>query len=131
MIVRAAAAAALGLSVFIAPVATAGETPSGKAQAPAADSARPRDATSNLPSDSGSQTTTPKGAVTGAGQPQGKGKQPDVGSAGGLEPRARAQGTGQERDQKKAKDKAKRKDKAKDKNKDRSKANAKGDAKKE
>lgn len=54
------------------------------------DSARPADSTANLPSDSGSHTTLPSGAVTGAGLPEGTGKQPDVGKPGGLEPRARA-----------------------------------------
>ena len=54
-----------------------------------ADPSRPRDPTANLPSDSGSQTTLPSGAVTGAGLPYGKGKQPDVGNPGGAEPRAR------------------------------------------
>jgi hypothetical protein len=53
-------------------------------------SARPVDSTANLPSDSGSHTTLPSGAVTGAGLPEGSGKQPDVGKPGGLEPRARA-----------------------------------------
>ena len=52
--------------------------------------ARPANPTKNLPSDTGSQTTLPSGAVTGAGQPQGTGRQPDVGSPGGLERRARA-----------------------------------------
>ena len=54
-----------------------------------ADTPRPRDSTLNLPSDSGSQTTLPSGAVTGAGQPQGTTRQPDVGAPGGLERRAR------------------------------------------
>jgi hypothetical protein len=40
------------------------------------DPARPRDATANQPSESGAQSTTPKGAVTGAGQPQA-GAQPE------------------------------------------------------
>jgi hypothetical protein len=57
----------------------------------AADTARPADSTANLPSDSGSQTTLPSGAVTGAGHPEGVGRQPDVGAPGGLEPRARQQ----------------------------------------
>jgi hypothetical protein len=35
------------------------------------DPARPANPTDNLPSASGAQTTTPAGAVTGAGQPQG------------------------------------------------------------
>ena len=51
--------------------------------------ARPANAASNLPSDTGAQTTQPSGAVTGAGQPQGTGRQPDVGAPGGLERRAR------------------------------------------
>lgn len=51
---------------------------------------RPRNPTKNLPSDSGSQTTTPSGAVTGAGHAHGTIRQPDVGAPGGLEPRARA-----------------------------------------
>jgi hypothetical protein len=58
--------------------------------AAARDPARPADSTANLPSDSGSHTTLPSGAVTGAGLPEGTGKQPDVGQPGGLEPRARA-----------------------------------------
>lgn len=33
--------------------------------------ARPADSTANRPSESGAQSTTPPGAVTGAGQPQG------------------------------------------------------------
>jgi hypothetical protein len=56
----------------------------------ARDPARPADPTANLPSDSGSHTTLPSGAVTGAGLPEGTGKQPDIGEPGGLEPRARA-----------------------------------------
>ena len=50
---------------------------SSQAATKADDAARPADATANKPSESGAQTTTPKGAVTGAGQPQG-GAQPDV-----------------------------------------------------
>jgi hypothetical protein len=50
---------------------------------------RPSDATANLPSDTGSQTTLQSGAVTGAGQPQGTTMQPDVGEPGGLERQAR------------------------------------------
>lgn len=61
------------------------QQPAAKAQPPA----RPANPAANLPSDSGSQTTLPSGAVTGAGQPQGTGVQPDVGSPGGLERRAR------------------------------------------
>ena len=57
---------------------------------PGATSPRPANTTKNLPSDTGSQTTLPSGAVTGAGQPQGTGRQPDVGAPGGLERRARA-----------------------------------------
>ena len=41
------------------------------------ETARPADATANKPSESGAQNTTPQGAVTGAGQPQGA-AQPDV-----------------------------------------------------
>ena len=41
-----------------------------------ADPARPADATANRPSDSGAQSTTPRGAVTGAGQPQGASQAP-------------------------------------------------------
>ena len=52
---------------------------------------RPRDATRNLPSDSGSPTTQPSGAVTGAGQPQGTLPQADDGAPGGVEQRARDQ----------------------------------------
>jgi hypothetical protein len=50
---------------------------------------RPADPTANLPSATGSQTTLPSGAVTGAGQPQGTVKQPNAGAPGGLEERAR------------------------------------------
>lgn len=50
---------------------------------------RPRDATKNKPSDTGSQTTQPSGAVTGAGHPQGTQPQPDYGNPGGLEEQAR------------------------------------------
>ena len=50
---------------------------------------RPADPTANLPSATGSQTTLPSGAVTGAGQPQGTTRQPEVGAPGGLQPRAR------------------------------------------
>lgn len=60
------------------------------AAVPARDPARPMDPTANLPSDSGSHTTLPTGAVTGAGLPEGTGRQPDIGAPGGLEPRARA-----------------------------------------
>jgi hypothetical protein len=49
---------------------------------------RPDNPTRNLPSDTGSQTTQPSGAVTGAGQPQGTLPQPDSGK-GGVEERAR------------------------------------------
>lgn len=52
---------------------------------------RPGDATRNLPSDTGSQTTQPSGAVTGAGQPQGTLPQADYGAPGGAEQRAREQ----------------------------------------
>ena len=52
--------------------------------------ARPANPTANLPSDTGSQTTLPSGAVTGAGQPPGTTRQPDRGAPGGLETRARA-----------------------------------------
>ena len=58
-------------------------------QSGAATSPRPADPTANLPSATGSQTTLPSGAVTGAGQPQGTVKQPNVGAPGGLEERAR------------------------------------------
>jgi hypothetical protein len=44
----------------------------------AGDAARPTDTTANQPSESGAQNTTPKGAVTGAGQPQGKGQPEDA-----------------------------------------------------
>lgn len=54
-------------------------------------SPRPADPTANLPSDTGSQTTLPSGAVTGAGQPQGTVKQPRAGAPGGLEQRARSE----------------------------------------
>lgn len=64
-------------------------TASAHAQQSGTASPRPADPTANLPSASGSQTTLPSGAVTGAGQPQGTVKQPDVGAPGGLEERAR------------------------------------------
>ena len=76
----------LALVTFDAP---AQQQPAGSVQTPSGQPARPRDSTVNLPSDTGSQTTTPAGAATGAGQPQGMTRQPDVGSAGGLEKRAR------------------------------------------
>ena len=57
-------------------------------------SPRPANPAANLPSDTGSQTTLPSGAVTGAGQPQGTTRQPDVGSPGGLETRARRDARG-------------------------------------
>lgn len=57
-------------------------------------SPRPADPTANLPSDTGSQTTLPSGAVTGAGQPQGTTRQRDVGAPGGLETRARREARG-------------------------------------
>lgn len=50
---------------------------------------RPFNSVENLPSDTGSQTTLPSGAVTGAGQPQGTLPQPDDGAPGGVEQRAR------------------------------------------
>lgn len=50
---------------------------------------RPRNSAENLPSDTGSHTTLPSGAVTGAGQPQGTLPQPDDGAPGGVEQRAR------------------------------------------
>jgi hypothetical protein len=58
---------------------------------PVIDDPRPRDSTANLPSATGSQTTLPGGAVTGAGQPQGRTIQPEVGAPGGLQPRARSE----------------------------------------
>lgn len=65
--------------------------PRPEVQVPIPAEARPRDATANLPSDTGSQTALPTGAVTGAGQPQGTTMQADVGAPGGLERRARTQ----------------------------------------
>jgi hypothetical protein len=65
--------------------------PQPEVQANAGIPARPADSTAVLPSDSGSQTTLPTGAVTGAGQPQGLAVQPDVGNPGGLETRARTE----------------------------------------
>jgi hypothetical protein len=56
---------------------------------PSAAAPRPANPEANLPSDTGSQTTLPSGAVTGAGQPQGTTPQPDYGRPGGLEERAR------------------------------------------
>jgi len=50
---------------------------------------RPKNSAENLPSDTGSQTTLPSGAVTGAGQPQGTLPQADDGAPGGVEQRAR------------------------------------------
>ncbi len=63
--------------------------PQPEVQPTAVSEVRPADSTANLPSDSGSQTTLPTGAVIGAGQPQGTGVQPDIGAPGGLERRAR------------------------------------------
>lgn len=58
-------------------------------QSPAAGTdPRPKEAT-QLPSDTGAQTTQPSGAVTGAGQPQGTLPQPPEGSPGGVEEKAR------------------------------------------
>ena len=79
---HAAAIAFAALSAMAVTDATAQQVPANP---------RPRDSTANLPSDSGSQTVQPGGAVTGAGHPQGTGIQPDVGQPGGLERRARAQ----------------------------------------
>ena len=45
------------------------------------DAARPSDPTANKPSASGAQTTTPSGAVTGAGHPQGGAQPPQAQSA--------------------------------------------------
>jgi hypothetical protein len=84
-------AVAAGLATFLIVSGHALAQQSSTTGATKSDSTRPRDSTANLPSDTGSQTTLPSGAVTGAGQPQGKGKQADVGSPGGLEPRARQQ----------------------------------------
>ena len=75
-------AVALALSLTAASVEA--QQPSSKP-----DPARPANPAANLPSDSGSQTTLPSGAVTGAGRAEGKGRQPDVGAPGGLERRAR------------------------------------------
>jgi hypothetical protein len=80
-------AAALAAAVAIGGGAFAQQSPPKESKK--ADQWRPRDSTANLPSDSGSHTTLPSGAVTGAGHPQGRTRQPDVGSPGGLEPRAR------------------------------------------
>ena len=55
---------------------------------------RPANPAANLPSDTGSQTTLPSGAVTGAGQPQGTLPQPDDGAPGGVEQRARHERSG-------------------------------------
>jgi hypothetical protein len=54
------------------------------------DVARPRDPTANVPSAIGAQTTTPQGAVTGAGNAQSPGlKELEYGRPGGLQQRAR------------------------------------------
>src|SRR5690606_40536518 len=85
---------ALTAAVVLAAAPTQAQTPDpsqaepGRADKKAADP-RPRDATRNLPSDTGAQTTQPSGAVTGAGQPQGTLPQPRAGKPGGLEERAR------------------------------------------
>lgn len=82
-------AAAVGAALLLLACSEAPPLP--EVAAPTPNTARPADATANLPSDSGSQTTLPSGAVTGAGQPQGTTVQRDVGAPGGLEPRARAE----------------------------------------
>lgn len=88
MIARGALAVAIGLATVSIACPTHAQQPGAKPQAQ--DPARPKNPAANLPSDTGSQATMPSGAVTGAGQPQGKGVQPDVGAPGGLERRARA-----------------------------------------
>ena len=88
---KAALFAALAVSAILLPIESgAQQQPASSSQVQSKDPLRPRDSTANLPSDSGSQTVIPGGAVTGAGQPQGTTRQPDVGSPGGLEPRARS-----------------------------------------
>lgn len=77
------------LLVALAAASIFASVPAHAQQSGAATSAPPADPTANLPSATGSQTTLPSGAVTGAGQPQGTVKQPDVGAPGGLEERAR------------------------------------------
>lgn len=79
------------LAAIAAATAGALATFAAGAQAPANAPLRPKDPTANLPSDTGSQTVIPGGAVTGAGQPQGMTKQQDVGAPGGLERRARTE----------------------------------------
>ena len=66
----------LRIALAAAAVATAFISVPGYAQAPVkkGEVPRPADTTANKPSESGAQTTTPPGAVTGAGQPQGSGQ---------------------------------------------------------
>jgi hypothetical protein len=54
------------------------------------DPARPADATANRPSDTGAQSTLPRGAVTGAGHAQTAGQVDAGGRPGGLEAKANA-----------------------------------------
>jgi hypothetical protein len=82
---------ALATSMLLAaPDALAQTSPSATTKnAPAAADPRPLDPTANLPSDTGAHSRTPAGAVTGAGHPQGRPLEHDVGAPGGLETRAR------------------------------------------
>ncbi|HYC46552.1 MAG TPA: hypothetical protein VED01_13855 [Burkholderiales bacterium] len=80
----------MALAAALAFAACSESPPPSAANLPSIDPARPRDATANLPSDSGSHSALATGAVTGAGLAQGTTVQPDIGAPGGLEPRARA-----------------------------------------
>jgi hypothetical protein len=85
IVLAAATATSIGVGAEAAERAETTRQPEPNSSTP-----RPSNPTKNLPSDSGSQTTTPSGAVTGAGHAHGTMRQPDVGAPGGLEPRARA-----------------------------------------
>jgi hypothetical protein len=87
---------ALAAAVALAgPHALARDSSATKPHAIADDPARPSDSTANLPSASGAQTTTPGGAVTGLGQPQGTAlKELEYGAPGGVQQRAREESVG-------------------------------------
>ena len=91
----------LPLLALVAAIALAGQDALGQqraatqAQVFEPDPARPGDATENLPSATGAQASTPAGAVTGAGQPQGAAlKELEYGAPGGLQQRARDEALG-------------------------------------
>ena len=79
--------AAAMLTALCSMPATAAQTAAEGKGAVATDISRPRDATANQPSESGAQATNPKGAVTGAGQPQAGG-QPEQAKEGTAKKRA-------------------------------------------